>query len=82
MEEETGELKPCPFCGGEAGEEYVYCVDDEPDIFLGCLNKKCLVKPSIVVTENKKKEHAKWNTRMNDYNGNRASLKALRLPRS
>ena len=37
------ELKPCPFCGGEAMIAHGRCVDDESVITTTVLCKKCLV---------------------------------------
>ena len=56
-------LKPCPFCGSEAEEDFAHSY-----YLINCSNKKC---PVIIMTEpifaftddNYKKVMDKWNTR-------------------
>lgn len=49
-------LKPCPFCGGKAGDNF-----DGP-FFIGHL-KRCWLYPSTVIYPNDKEAISKWNRR-------------------
>ena len=55
------ELKPCPFCGGEAATNH--CVFYDYDV--GCFNGECPVEPRTW-SENKDEAIAAWNTRAVD----------------
>ena len=42
------ELKPCPFCGGEADAFHIKSeTDDTEGWVVGCTNDKCVVRPSV-----------------------------------
>ena len=55
------ELKPCPFCGGEAdliNNDYVY-----EKWFAGCHNGKCPVQPETYIHGTKDEAINAWNRR-------------------
>lgn len=56
------ELKPCPFCGGQASihekTEYIYTV-----YRVACGNTMCGCKPSTPFSQKKVNAISKWNTR-------------------
>ena len=63
MDKVTVTLKPCPFCGGEAG-----AIDFSlqlPDYRIGCRNPECAVKPSGKTFDPQHYPEAitAWNTR-------------------
>ena len=56
----TDELKPCPFCGGEAA-----CIEDGSHSTaweIGCYNGQCAAEPSVWEPR-KEMAIAAWNTR-------------------
>lgn len=58
------ELKPCPFCGGEAYITFLYKTP-----YINCNHsKKCFAKPSTWMISNKSitKQIKAWNRRKND----------------
>jgi len=52
----TDELKPCPFCGGEAA-----CIEETAWV-IGCFNGQCAAAPSVW-EPSKEMAIAAWNTR-------------------
>lgn len=60
------ELKPCPFCGGEA---YI-CKENIPyhptSYAVDCGNDRCDVDPSTDFFEDKEKAIEAWNRRVKD----------------
>lgn len=62
----THDLKPCPFCGGEA---YI-CKENipyHPTLYaVDCGNDKCLVDPSTEFYEDKEEAIEAWNRRVKD----------------
>lgn len=55
----TNELKPCPFCGGEAKIKRY----DSYWAYVECSNSKCLVVPCTVFCRNREQAIKIWNTR-------------------
>ena len=53
------ELKPCPFCGGEAE----LSKSSGGDWIVGCTNGKCLMCPWSFGFKTKKEAIESWNTR-------------------
>jgi hypothetical protein len=51
-----GELKPCPFCGGEAA-----CIEETAWV-IGCFNGQCAAEPSVW-EPSKEMAITAWNTR-------------------
>lgn len=62
------ELKPCPFCGGEAEivGHYIKGVPNNYQYFVRC--KRCKARPTLYGFNFKKKEKAieAWNRRVDD----------------
>lgn len=58
-----GELKPCPFCGGEA-EAYDYEYGIDPVVAYGCKCKQCGIAMSG--HDSKCEAIEAWNRRAND----------------
>lgn len=56
-------LKPCPFCGGEAG--FIIDAHQKPAHKVGCL--KCGIKTSGTFFEKNKKHTEAWNTRTSQW---------------
>ena len=56
------ELKPCPFCGGEAEEGWGDNGEGFGEYYIGCSNDQCEIDPSITY-DNKKSATEAWNTR-------------------
>jgi Lar family restriction alleviation protein len=57
------ELKPCPFCGGNA-EIRMFINDGEKRYYTACFNDTCAIRPhSITTFKTQKKAIAAWNTR-------------------
>lgn len=60
----TEGLKPCPFCGGEVKLDYFYDGKSKKYWSILCPFKLCLIKPSIRIgLETKKQAIKTWNTR-------------------
>ena len=55
------ELKPCPFCGGEAGVEI--CGDG---YYVTCQSHKCLISPLTGDYETEAAAIVAWNRRAGD----------------
>lgn len=63
------ELKPCPFCGGEAKIQHEYSRESGDWYAVDCLNKKCPMEIVIVTTGWRPTEAEAveaWNRRAND----------------
>lgn len=58
----NNELKPCPFCGGEAKMERY----DSSLMYIRCSNNKCLVDPKTVFCKSSEQAIRIWNTRFNE----------------
>ena len=58
------ELKPCPFCGGEAGLFEVKGIDNDLlGYMVGCTEDHCEIRPSITKSLDKDGVINAWNTR-------------------
>jgi len=57
----SGELKPCPFCGGKP-----LLRKTSMGIFIQCLSEGCTTKPSTVQIDSSKDVIKYWNTRYED----------------
>jgi Lar family restriction alleviation protein len=67
----VSELKPCPFCGGEASTEFI---DYEGDTWVGkheviCCNDTCVVQPNTDGFEPEEDAIKAWNTRALEVKG-------------
>ncbi len=63
------ELKPCPFCGGEAEIVVLdrWWGDDLRDFYkVACKNKKCNVIVETIIEYEKKDAIEAWNRRVNE----------------
>ena len=60
------QLKPCPFCGGEAfafmGTEALVWRQMEEEMMIECKNTQCLIRPRTPWTSKEKAIEA-WNRR-------------------
>lgn len=56
------ELKPCPFCGGEAGEYLVAPLM----IGIECKNEKCLIQPMTPAWKRRAEATKAWNRRVSE----------------
>ena len=60
----TDKLKPCPFCGGEAGLFEVKGIgNDLKGYMVGCMEDLCEVRPSIQKELDKQGTIEAWNRR-------------------
>lgn len=59
----TDELKPCPFCGGEAKIERY----DSSLTYVKCANSKCPVDPCTMSCRSREQAIKIWNTRFNEF---------------
>ena len=58
------ELKPCPFCGGEAGLFEIKGIDNDLLAYVvGCMEDNCEIRPSIQKELDKEVVIKIWNTR-------------------
>jgi len=62
IEGEGVQLKPCPFCGGEAIVDY--CDDDE--WYVSCNGDACDIRPQTEFCETRMEAIKTWNKRVND----------------
>ena len=64
----NSDLKPCPFCGGNAEIKYEEYVTDVVSAFVYCTN--CKVKFYVSFEDSKEEAYIKlvklWNTRVNE----------------
>lgn len=62
------ELKPCPFCGGEAEMHYgVISEDNTPHWYdASCKDEKCRGYATVCFSNTKEKAIEAWNRRVND----------------
>ena len=58
------QVKPCPFCGGEA--TLVYPDEDEEDYVIGCYNKCCGFSYERGRGKDKQKLIEAWNRRVDN----------------
>ncbi len=59
------ELKPCPFCGGDAGLFKVKGIgNDLSGYMVGCTEGRCEIRPSITKDLDKEGVIKVWNTRI------------------
>ena len=57
------QLKPCPFCGGEASMRIrPYC----SVVYAGCLNSDCKIQPTTDWYDTDEEAIEAWNRRVND----------------
>lgn len=54
----TEELKPCPFCGGDAKN-----LGDDERFMIGCDNASCVVQPNTSMHFDPLHAQGEWNTR-------------------
>ena len=59
----SDELKPCPFCGGEAQVQHDY---ERGEYRVLCFGDKCNLVPSTFFFEKKSRAISAWNTRIPD----------------
>lgn len=62
------ELKPCPFCGGEAKEVYRYDPFDGYQGDCGCFIASCSKCSTQIAERTKEKAIEAWNRRAEDGN--------------
>lgn len=64
------ELKPCPFCGGEAAMKewkfYTFGGNEAKRYSVRCKNEDCIICHTTDVYHTKKQAIEKWNTRAED----------------
>ena len=64
------ELKPCPFCGGEATLFQIKCITHSnggAGMFqVKCVNLQCNVSPKTMYESSKDEAIVAWNRRAND----------------
>lgn len=60
------ELKPCPFCGGEAERETFKHAYGHTMYYVQCSNKKCAVSPITSAYKAKGADIRAWNRRTNN----------------
>ena len=60
-------LKPCPFCGGEAGVFEIKGIDNDLISYIvGCLESSCKIRPSVQRELDKQGVIDLWNRRSNN----------------
>ena len=62
------ELKPCPFCGGEARRVTVRHPSGHLQYAICCINEKCFVCPTTAAYKTKGADARAWNRRAGDTN--------------
>ena len=62
------ELKPCPFCGGEATAEFGIVITDKPSDWnvVCCKNKQCRIQPTTDWHKSRSVVVREWNRRAGD----------------
>jgi Lar family restriction alleviation protein len=62
MPPKTPDLKPCPFCGGEASVKQAPGISSPVMFTIGCLDESCIGFPAIKF-QTRKDAVAAWNRR-------------------
>ena len=60
------ELKPCPFCGGEAKRYQLKHPSGIVQYAVACMNDDCLVSPTTAAYKTKGADAKAWNRRAGD----------------
>jgi Lar family restriction alleviation protein len=68
MMAKTHDLKPCPFCGGEAWKTVWRNAELKTMYKISCLNEECNIQPFTDYVTDEETVVKDWNRRANDAN--------------